>query len=401
MSEPLSRDDLDCLMRGACFLGSGGGGRLDIAQRIRDKILGGSPVTAENLRDVPDDAFMCFVAGVGAPSGESTFCQSSLKSFRALEGEMQKEKGKDFHFQYVIPGETGAVNSVLPLLVPAQIGDSVRLVNADGGGRAFPLLEMCTFALDPTPIPCNPAAVANEDPNVPAVIFNPSTPQNLEQQIGSDPRFSHEAALATFVMNGKQAKAPGRSVDSAPRTAIEVGEALLLPSQECRIARIEQLFRKKGRWVFTLGDGNFTHLEPKQGKSCDVGTLTFIGTGWPEACSLEIDFVNENLATRLHLGSEVYDWMAPWMFCYLSPAGDPLSNADVASEWKGEKIPITLLAISPARESSTKQERTYFRNLYDKYFPEPPHPCGEEPDWDVMMAHAADMKCDVRLSRPG
>lgn len=142
-AEPLSKYDLDCLMRGGCFLGSGGGGGLRMARVVLNTLESMAPVELTDLADIDDDEWICFVAGVGAPTAHQStpFFKAPFNSVRELE----KLTGREY--RYVIFGETGAVNGLLPLLAAAQSDGTLKAVNADGGGRAFPQLKMCTFAL--------------------------------------------------------------------------------------------------------------------------------------------------------------------------------------------------------------------------------------------------------------
>src|SRR5690606_12583941 len=45
----------------------------------------------------------------------------------------------------VVPFEIGGINSCLPVALAARLG--LPLVDADGMGRAFPELQMCTFTV--------------------------------------------------------------------------------------------------------------------------------------------------------------------------------------------------------------------------------------------------------------
>jgi uncharacterized protein len=352
------KENLDYLIRGACFLASGGGGRLEMAADIKEAILKGpKDVLMVDLEDLSNDVSICMVAGVGAPSAAAKFLDSPRRSFEALEKEAQKE------LEYVIPLETGAVNSLIPLLVAAWSDENVRLVNADGGGRAFPQIKMSSFAL--SPISCNPAVVAVED-SMETHIYHENDPQKLEDEIRGHAA-SGPSALASFVMNGAQVKKPGVSVASALQKAIDLGKAFDLPSHTERIQKIAEIL--KGRKVKPLiVNGKFTDRGPSiYDPYFDVRTVTLTGEG-PLGPEVEICFVNESIAVRVEKQPIA---MAPSMFCYLTTEGKPFTNAEVMKDWdRWMDIPVTLTMIDPAPEIAIhyEVETVFFQDLYNTYF---------------------------------
>ena len=349
MSEVVfSEEDLEYLIKGACFLGSGGGGPLDLARDIKEEILKGPKrVEMVDLEKVLEDDMICVVAGVGAPSAQARFSDSPLHSFELLEKEVRQK------FQYVIPLETGAVNSLIPLLVAARSKVPVRLVNADGGGRSFPQIQMSTFALKS--ISCNPAVVVVEDR-----IFHTGKPQEMEDQIrkGTGP-----STLATFSMSGRDLKATECCVPKALQNAIDVGKALKLHPHE---ARIKQIGKILDRTVTSLMlEGTFKDLQQIKDPSFDVGTVTLSGESrW--GSEIQICFVNENIAVRV--GNKPIA-MAPGMLCYLTTEGMPFTNAEVMKDWNTWKnVPVTLTLIDPAKEIAGGDEIRFFQDIYDTYF---------------------------------
>lgn len=353
----LSEDDLEHLIKGACFLGSGGGGPLYLAEEIKKEILKGpKPIELVNLEDVGEDDMLCMVAGVGAPSAQASFSDSPLKSFAALEKEKQKQ------FKFVIPLETGAVNSLIPLLVVARSKEKVSLVNADGGGRSFPQIKMSAFALNK--IDCDPAAIGVEGGVQPQIFHIKNKDyQALEDAIR---QMSGPSTLATFFMTGGELKTTGCCVPKALRKAIEVGEALELPTHKERIAQIGNLL--EGREVKPLiVNGKFTKLCQIKNPCFDVGTVTLSeeGSSGPD---IQICFVNESIAVRVDQKPFA---MAPLMLCYLTTEGKPFTNAELMKDWKTwQDVPVTLTQIAPPKGIDVPDEKRFFLDIYQKYFPE-------------------------------
>jgi len=148
----LDRDAVEKIAKGACFLGSGGGGPLSITPDIIDNIFKETDkVQVVDMEEVPDDAGIAIAAGMGSPQGAAgmTFDTAGSVAFDAVA----KRYGK---LSYVAAVEVGAANSVVPMLVAAQ--KKIPLVDANGAGRAVPTLPSTTYAQ--AGIPATPAVLS-------------------------------------------------------------------------------------------------------------------------------------------------------------------------------------------------------------------------------------------------
>jgi DUF917 family protein len=152
-------EDLADMARGAAFLGTGGGGdpyigRLLAANAIREF---GVP-TIISADDLDDDAFVCTVAMLGAPTvlAEKAACGDEIDLVVRL---MEKYQGRKI--DALMPIEIGGLNSMIPIMAAARL--KLPLVDADGMGRAFPEIQMTSFNI--YGIPCTPAAIADEHLN--------------------------------------------------------------------------------------------------------------------------------------------------------------------------------------------------------------------------------------------
>jgi len=138
-----SVDAIRDLARGAVFLGTGGGGdpyvgQLLLQQELRKgKVVEVIPATA-----LDDDAQVVSVAGIGAPTVLVEHLQAP-GIYEMLLERMQAHLGR--RIDALIPAEVGGLNSVIPLALGAKVG--LPVIDADGMGRAFPHLEMCTFSV--------------------------------------------------------------------------------------------------------------------------------------------------------------------------------------------------------------------------------------------------------------
>lgn len=128
---------------GATVLGSGGGGDPYLGWLLsREAIRKHGPVPLVDLDDVPDDANLAFIAGMGAPGALLEKIPRAAEYERIID-ETERHTGR--RLGYVVPAEAGGLNAVTPFASAAPSG--LPVVDADAMGRAFPKLEMVTPTL--------------------------------------------------------------------------------------------------------------------------------------------------------------------------------------------------------------------------------------------------------------
>jgi uncharacterized protein len=138
-----TEQDIRDMARGAVFLGAGGGGDPYVGELyLNSQIAAGGTVVLKKASELPDDAFIISVAGVGAP----TVLVEHLVSARTLSSLL---KTAESHYgrkvDALISVEIGGANSMFPLALGAHA--HLPVVDADGMGRAFPHLDMTTFGV--------------------------------------------------------------------------------------------------------------------------------------------------------------------------------------------------------------------------------------------------------------
>lgn len=140
---------------GAGILGTGGGGNPYLGLLMtRAMLRRGATITVVDLRDVPDDAVVCGIGSMGAPTvGIEKLPRGDepLAALRALEAHTGRT------VTHLIAGEIGGANAMQPLIQSALSG--LPAVDGDGMGRAFPELQHCTFSIGG--VACTPAAIAD------------------------------------------------------------------------------------------------------------------------------------------------------------------------------------------------------------------------------------------------
>lgn len=193
----LAEDQLDDLAVGAAILGSGGGGNPHIGKLLaKEAIRRHGTVELVSVDELADDAFGAFSAMMGAPTvmvEKIPRGDELVRAFRALEERLGRS------ITHVVAAEVGGINSTLPIAAAAFL--RLPLVDADGMGRAFPEVQMCTPTI--YGIPATPMALADEKGNTAVIgtVDNHWT-ERISRSITID--FGCTALIALYPMTGLQ-----------------------------------------------------------------------------------------------------------------------------------------------------------------------------------------------------
>ena len=287
MMRQVALDDAQAIAIGAGVLGTGGGGstylnRLRLNNELRRQ---GRPVPIIRADDVPDDALVCAVGGMGAPTVSNEKLQEGqeiARAVRALEAHLRKE------IYAIVIGEIGGGNALGPMITALQCG--LPVVDGDGMGRAFPELDMDTFMIyGAAPAPF---ALADSHGNV-AIFERIGSAKKAEAFARSlTIEMGGSAGLVMPVMTGAELKAT--IIRDTLSLAKRIGEAVL----NCRARSMEP-----AATVAALCNGTVLF----SGKIIDVDRRTVQGFARGKLVisafddfnrKLEIDFQNENLVAR-------------------------------------------------------------------------------------------------------
>lgn len=135
--------DVQDMARGAVLLGSGGGGDPYVGELyLRHQLAEGRSAKIVKAAELPDDAFVVSIAGVGAPTVLIEHLVSTKTLLRLLEAS---ESFYGRKIDALISAEIGGANSMFPLSLGALAG--IPVIDGDGMGRAFPHLEMTSFSV--------------------------------------------------------------------------------------------------------------------------------------------------------------------------------------------------------------------------------------------------------------
>ena len=290
--------DTQAIAIGAGILGTGGGGstylnRLRLENEIRRQ---GHAVTVIQADSVPDDALVCAVGGMGAPTVSNEKLQAGHEIATAVRG-LEDHLRQKIHA--IVIGEIGGGNALGPMVAALQLG--LPVVDGDGMGRAFPELQMDTFMI--YGVAPAPFALADAHGNVTVFTRIGSAKQAEDFARSLTIEMGGSAALVMPVMSGAQLKAT--IILDTLSLARDIGETVL----DCRAkstAPAETVAaRCRGKVLFT---GKIIDVERRTVQGFARGKLiisAFSSPRPPDASGasagveqLEIEFQNENLIAR-------------------------------------------------------------------------------------------------------
>jgi DUF917 family protein len=216
MKRLLDHDTLRAMARGCAVLGAGGGGDtyyalLQALQAAEDF----GPAALVDVDELPGDGLIMPCGGVGAPLVGLEKIEAGDEGER-LRNLMQRHTGRTV--VALMAGEIGGGNGLLPVTWAARMG--LPVVDADGMGRAFPLVSQVTMELAGIS-PC-PAVMTDERGNV--VVFRAISGDWVERlERAAAAEFGGLGQAADFPLTVAQAREA--TVRGSVSQAIRIGEA--------------------------------------------------------------------------------------------------------------------------------------------------------------------------------
>ncbi|MFE3450062.1 DUF917 domain-containing protein [Nonomuraea sp. NPDC059194] len=294
------------IARGAAILGTGGGGDPYIGRLMaRAALREHGPVELVPLAEVPDDAMVLPVAGMGAPTVMVEKLPSSAELSNAVEALCGYLGRRPTH---IACAEVGGVNSLIPVAAAARLG--LPLIDADGMGRAFPELQMFIPAL--YGVRASPMALADDKGNR-SVLDTVGNHWTERLARAATVEMGGSATTVLYAMDG--AKARESMVPATLSLSAELGALVAARRGEAAAAVAERL---GGRVLFT---GKVLDVERRTHGGFARGTARLKG-GAGEL--LRLSFQNEHLLAELD-GVPVAT--TPNLICVLDQqTGDPVTT---------------------------------------------------------------------------
>jgi DUF917 family protein len=276
--------DLDAIEIGAAILGTGGGGNPYIGKlRCREELKKGRRIPVIPLAELPNDALVVSLGGIGAPVVGVEKIEEGEECLRALRA-LEKELG--VKVDALISAEIGGANSMEPMLTAAQAG--LPVVDGDGMGRAFPEMQMCTWSIYGHREA--PAAMADEKGNI-VIIRNTPDDVWLERIARSVVvAMGAAAGLATQPMRGDFVKRA--AVPNTITQALNLGRAVLQAHRTNSDPVQTVIDQERGKLLMT---GKIVDLQRHLKGGFAVGHITLEGFGNFLGDNGRIDLQNEFL----------------------------------------------------------------------------------------------------------
>ena len=318
MNYELTLADIPALAIGSGILGTGGGGNTYLGSIWLQRELRERQASCRiiDVDAVPDDVTLCAIGGMGAPTVGVEKLPTGNEyalAIRALEEHIGRE------FYALICGEIGGSNSLRPLIAALQL--DLPVVDGDAMGRAFPELQMDTFAI--YGLEMSPLTLADCHGNI-VVLDHVDSPKRAEQYGRAVTiEMGGTAALAMPSMTGHDMK---RTIIADTYTlAQKLGDTVLAARRRNEEPSEAVAAVGNGRVLFR---GKIVDVERKTVQGFARGRIRLVGYGsagdGQELDTFEVVFQNENLVAW-HNGEVVCT--VPDLICILNQDdGEPIGT---------------------------------------------------------------------------
>jgi len=274
MKRLLDPDSLHALSRGSAILGAGGGGdaHVTLLQALQATEDFG-PVPLVDLDELPDDALIMPVAGIGATTVILEKFENGDEGVRLLE-QLEFMTGRRVAALMAI--EIGGGNGLLPITWAARLG--LPVVDADGIGRSFPEIPQVTMHL--AGISASPAVLTDERGNM--AVFRTISGDWME-------RLERAAAVEFGGSALTAAEARHATIRGSVSKAIGIGEALAGAASSPVAAVIAEM------GAFQLITGKVMDVERHTTSGFVRGSVVIEGLDEDAGRLIRLELQNENL----------------------------------------------------------------------------------------------------------
>ncbi|MFB2919910.1 DUF917 domain-containing protein [Aerosakkonema funiforme] len=358
--------DLQDIVNGAAFLGSGGGGSLELGYQLASLIT--CPVLLKDVEELDAQEWGAVILGISAADAslpdnlrsssaspkvllnkeifrnlkatQQNPIETLFATFADLEKALQMKNILDRNLSYTLTVEIGTAN-----LIAAMLTANVRkspIIDADGAGRAVPELSLSTYCWSDIDIyPSTLANIKSEEEEIKALIYAKTylIMARLTERIIATEEFGSQGVMATYAMHGQTIRDGKPVITGTITKALQIGSILRQAKQQQQDP-IQALlhFLNNGcsgndQNAFLLFQGEIFAVEEENNDRFQSGTLT-LKNGHQQ---VRVSYLNENLIAWRN-GKPIA--MGPDLICYLTPDGIPLTNADNLKDKKGHELAL-------------------------------------------------------------
>ncbi len=271
---------LRAMARGCAVLGAGGGGdpRIGLLQALQATEECG-PVLLVGLDELDEDALIMPCGMIGAPTVHIEKIENGSEGGR-LRDHLERLTGRTV--AALMSAEIGGSNGLQPISWAARIG--LPVADADGMGRAFPLVPQVTMEL--AGIDPNPCVMTDERGNM--IVFRTITGHWMERLArAAAVEFGGAASSTEYTMSVAQARRA--TVRGSVTLAIRIGQALT----EAVGDPVEALVSETGAW--RLISGKISDVERRTTRGFVRGSVVVEGLGDDAGRLIRLELQNENL----------------------------------------------------------------------------------------------------------
>lgn len=283
----LTEEDIAALEVGSAILGTGGGGNPYIGKlRARQTLREGHKLRVLKLEELPDDAKVVSLGGIGAPLISFERIKEGREGLRCLRA---LEERLGFKADAIACEEIGGQNSMEPLITAAYAG--LPVVDGDGMGRAFPEMQMTTYSIYGHR--STPSVLSDPHGNV--VIFDHAISEKWHERMARATVISQGGAstLASAPMTGAFVKR--FAIPHTYTKAVALGRAVM-DAQRRHENPIEAICRmENGRLVYT---GKIADLKRHLRGGFVTGEAMIEGFDAYQGDEASVLIQNENLVFR-------------------------------------------------------------------------------------------------------
>jgi len=281
MKRLLDPPALRALARGCAILGAGGGGdpRIGLLQALQATQDFG-PAELVDIDELSADALIMPCGMIGAPTVHIEKIENGNEGGR-LRDHLEALTGRKV--AALMAAEIGGSNGLQPIAWATRI--ALPVVDADGMGRAFPLVPQVTMEL--AGIDVNPCVMTDERGNL--IVFRAISGHWMERLArAAAVEFGAAAASTEYMMTAAQAR--GATVRGSVSLAIRIGEAVAGAEGN----PIDALIAEIG--AFRLVSGKISDVERRTTKGFVRGSVVVEGLGDDSGRLIRLELQNENLA---------------------------------------------------------------------------------------------------------